>query len=91
MHVSLAPVPGCTNPDSYGMVCVKCNRCGRFNALCVNCGTEGLPTEEWGTIELYDGWFRVCPACRQYFTEEELRPRLQAVIPLRREEFERRG
>ena len=30
MFIDCAPVPGCKNPDSYGMICVRCNLCGRF-------------------------------------------------------------
>lgn len=30
IHVDYAPVPDCTNPDTYGYICVKCNDCGRF-------------------------------------------------------------
>ena len=29
-HVCLTPVDGCNNPDTYGMICVRCNECGRF-------------------------------------------------------------
>lgn len=24
-------VKECVNPDSYGMICVLCNKCGRFD------------------------------------------------------------
>ena len=30
IYVDFAPVDGCTNPDTYGCICVKCNKCGRF-------------------------------------------------------------
>lgn len=29
MFVDYAPCEGCTNPDTYGMICVKCGACGR--------------------------------------------------------------
>lgn len=39
IHVDYAPVPGCKCPeDTYGMICVKCNKCGRFNErVCTAC------------------------------------------------------
>jgi len=39
MHVDIGVTENCKNPDSYGMICVCCNECGRF-------GNEPLPTEE---------------------------------------------
>jgi len=30
-HIDIPPVDDCKNPDSYGMICVKCNECGRFD------------------------------------------------------------
>jgi len=30
-HIDYAPAPGCSNSDTYGEICVKCNQCGRFN------------------------------------------------------------
>jgi hypothetical protein len=29
-HISKAPADNCVNPDSYGLICVHCNKCGRF-------------------------------------------------------------
>jgi len=31
VHISLAVIDGCKNPDSYGEICVWCNECGRFD------------------------------------------------------------
>lgn len=28
--IDFAPTKGCNNPDSYGTICVQCNKCGRF-------------------------------------------------------------
>lgn len=39
MHVDIGVTENCKNPDSYGVICVWCNECGRFN-------NEPLPTEE---------------------------------------------
>lgn len=30
-HISKAPDENCVNPDSYGLICVHCNKCGRFD------------------------------------------------------------
>ena len=30
VHISIAPTKDCKNLDSYGMICVHCNQCGRF-------------------------------------------------------------
>ena len=39
MHIDIGVTENCKNPDSYGMICVWCNECGRFD-------NEPLPTEE---------------------------------------------
>ena len=31
MFIDFSPVPECRNKDSYGTICTRCNRCGRFN------------------------------------------------------------
>ena len=31
MFIDYTSVPNCKNPDTYGMICVKCNECGRWN------------------------------------------------------------
>ena len=31
MHIDYAPIEDCKNDGSFGMICVKCNRCGRFD------------------------------------------------------------
>lgn len=28
--VAYKPISGCTNLDTYGCICVKCNKCKRF-------------------------------------------------------------
>lgn len=77
--LDIAPVQNCKNPDSYGMICVKCNKCGRFTVeyKCANCGrlkksSFGLP-EYWAEVEFYDK-FRapLCPDCKPFFTKKEL-------------------
>ena len=30
INVNLEPIKECKNPKSFWMVCVKCNKCGRF-------------------------------------------------------------
>lgn len=39
IHVDYAPCEQCNNPDTFGMICVKCGECGReFNdaGYCTN-------------------------------------------------------
>jgi hypothetical protein len=32
VHIDISPIKGCKCPeDTYGMLCVKCNKCGRFD------------------------------------------------------------
>ena len=30
-HICIGVTDNCKNPESYGTICVKCNRCGRFD------------------------------------------------------------
>lgn len=32
MDMSFSAIKNCLNSDSYGMICVHCNACGRFNS-----------------------------------------------------------
>ena len=71
VHIDFAPVAECKNPDTYGIICVKCNDCQRFTKeyKCVNCGRAkkesfGLP-KYWVEVELYDKLHvPVCPDCK---------------------------
>lgn len=39
MFIDYAPCESCNNPDTFGMICVKCGECGReFNdsGVCTN-------------------------------------------------------
>jgi len=31
IRVCMGALPNCKNFDSYGVICVECNQCGRFN------------------------------------------------------------
>lgn len=32
IHIDFGPTKDCKHPEwTYGMICVKCNECGRFN------------------------------------------------------------
>ena len=33
MDIDYAVRDDCKNPDSYGEICVQCNKCGRFSAI----------------------------------------------------------
>lgn len=45
MHIDIGVSENCKNPDSYGVICVGCNECGRFN-------NESLPTEEDDVLKI---------------------------------------
>ena len=79
IHLDYSVSKNCKNLlESYGEICVKCNKCHRFNPnwRCINCGkrTRAMKAREtWEAVELYDV-FRapVCPDCQQYFTGKEM-------------------
>lgn len=56
MSIDYAPTKNCTNSETYGVVCVKCNTCGRFNCKCLICNKVIKPKDIdkilW--VELYD-------------------------------------
>ena len=33
LHLCIGTVKECVNPDSYGCICVRCNKCGRFDKV----------------------------------------------------------
>jgi len=77
MLFDYTPVKGCTNPDTYGEICVKCNKCGRFTRKyqCVNCGKSTkiafVQPKNWGAVEFYDKLRApVCPDCKKFFGKE---------------------
>lgn len=79
VHIDFPPIEGCKHPEwTYGVLCVKCNDCGRFNReyKCINCGFKQTinPAKEpdnWGVIEFYDGKFNICPNCKPLFKAED--------------------
>jgi len=78
VHVDYPPVKNCKTPDSYGLLCVKCNKCHRFNPnwTCPLCGkrTRAMKSlETWRAVEVYDVFrLPICPDCQHYFTDDEL-------------------
>ena len=32
MRICMGALPNCKNIDSYGVICVECNLCGRFDS-----------------------------------------------------------
>lgn len=97
VHFDYHPVKKCKNPDTYGEICVKCNKCGRFTikAICVNCKKRkdiafSLIRIGWKTIQFYDGRFPVCPKCQKFFTTKELAEQLQEIIGCKRRNFKKR-
>ena len=79
IHWDYPVAENCKNQlESYGEICVKCNKCHRFNPhwRCINCGkrtTAMRSRQTWKAVELYDV-FRapICPNCQQYFTDAEM-------------------
>ena len=46
LHVDYAPFEYCNNPDTFGMICVKCGECGRqFNECGVCTNIKEYPAE----------------------------------------------
>lgn len=82
--IDYAPIKECKHPEwTYGEICVKCGECGRYNTqfTCINCNFISknksiYEIKGWGIIELYDGWFNICPKCKPLFKDEDqtLRP-----------------
>jgi len=78
VHVDYSPVKNCKNPDSYGLICVKCNKCHRFNPdwTCPLCGkrTRAMKSRKtWKAIEVFDVFrLYICPDCQHHFTDGEL-------------------
>ena len=44
-HLSIAPIEDCANIDSFGLICIHCNKCGRFNENQVKKAGTGELTE----------------------------------------------
>ncbi len=101
VHLCYPPIKGCKNPDTYGEICVQCNKCHRFNPnwTCLNCGkrTRAMVSRKtWQAVELYDV-FRapICPNCQPLFTKEErgiadLAFPYPETIPVHKKDFVRR-
>lgn len=55
MNIDFEPIKDCQNiEETYGYICVKCNRCGRFNVPCCLCGKSISPEDEYITVEFND-------------------------------------
>jgi len=51
-HLSIAPIKGCVNVDSFGLICIHCNQCGRFNENKVKKAENNVLTENEGFGDL---------------------------------------
>lgn len=52
----------CKNPDSYGEICVRCNKCGRFDVFCLICKKLLKPKMKVYYVELHDKFTNtLCP------------------------------
>lgn len=55
LFIDYAPVKNCKSPmETYGEICIKCNKCGRFNGKCLVCSKVIKPEDEYIFVELYD-------------------------------------
>jgi hypothetical protein len=53
--IDFAPIKNCKSPElTYGEICVKCNKCGRFNQKCLICNRVIKPGDDVIKVELYD-------------------------------------
>lgn len=49
------PIKCCQSlEETYGMICVKCNKCGRYNFKCCICGRVITPNDESIEVEFLD-------------------------------------
>jgi len=70
IHISFSPIKDCTNPDTYGEICVKCNDCGRFNVKCCVCEEILKPGDDVIHIEFYDVFCDfACPEHEDFIKE----------------------
>jgi hypothetical protein len=47
MFIDYAPCEKCNNPDTFGMICVKCSECGReFNDAGVCTNIDDYPADD---------------------------------------------
>ena len=94
IHMDYLPISGCSNPDSYGTLCVKCNRCHRMvDWTCPLCGTRTRAMKSrqiWRAIETLDvRRLPVCPDCQHHFTDGELGidRNYPVVLPFRKKQL----
>jgi hypothetical protein len=61
--IDFAPVKNCKSPkETYGEICVQCNKCGRFNQKCLICNKVIKPDDDIIEVELFDVFSAVvCP------------------------------
>ena len=53
IHRSIPAIDECENEDSLGMICVRCNRCGRWEDGEIPPHYEELPNDEETQLKQY--------------------------------------
>lgn len=76
--MSIAITADCVNPDSYGLICVGCNQCGRAarpvrrQAVRININEDVWhPTVQYGRGEEAPIYYRVCPICGRFVRADD--------------------
>jgi len=58
-HICISALKNCKNPlESYGEICVHCNKCHRYDVHCLICGKllNNMPESNIITVEFYDSF-----------------------------------
>lgn len=59
-HICIGVVENCDNPESYGMICVKCNKCKRFDYNYTYCKRQKRQHKAEDETEYRTGLCMVC-------------------------------
>jgi len=77
-YVCRSVLADCVNPDSYGIICVGCNQCGRMNEDGLSGTYQGFarqieinpevwhPWVQYGSGEASPIYYRLCPICGRF-------------------------
>jgi hypothetical protein len=61
IYIDYTPILDCKSlEETYGEICIKCNKCGRFDIKCFICGKIIKPDEEVIEVEFYDVFSCYC-------------------------------
>ena len=83
MFIDRAPSENCVNPESYGMLCVGCNQCGRIEKegkpITYGRFVKDLdidpcawhPTVQYGKGEESPIYYAICPICGRFVKADQ--------------------